>query len=125
LAEQRCPGSPWIAAQLTRPQDRLTLNELHPEDQAELARNFSDDRRVSVTAMDAEVCIKAGLPPPERRGLILIDPSYEQRDEAARVVHMLGHGLRRFASGCYILWYPLKADDSAAIVCGGATAIAK
>src|SRR5437879_3003362 len=59
LAEQRYPGSPWIAARLLRPQDRLTLNELHPEDQAELALNFSDDRRVGLTAVDAEMCIKA------------------------------------------------------------------
>jgi 23S rRNA (adenine2030-N6)-methyltransferase len=123
LSGRHYPGSPWIAAELARADDRLVLNELHPEDRAALEDNFAGDRRVTVTGLDAEVCIKANLPPPERRGLILIDPPYEQRDEAQRAVRMLGQGIRRFATGCYILWYPLKADDTAATVCDGARAL--
>lgn len=125
LTDRRYPGSPWIAAELTRPQDRLVFNELHGEDHATLAAQFMSDRRVTVTAVDAAVCIKANLPPPERRGLILIDPPYEQKDEAARAIAMLEQGLRRFATGCFMLWYPLKADDTAKIIQDGAAALAR
>jgi 23S rRNA (adenine2030-N6)-methyltransferase len=104
------PGSPELAARLTRSQDRLSFNELHPEDHAAAARRYSSDRRVKVTALDAEVAIKSQLPPNERRGLILIDPPYEMKDEGRRAVAMLEQGLRRFAGGIYALWYPIKAD---------------
>ena len=109
----RYPGSPWIAAYLMRNQDRMVVNELHPEDKLLLEDCFRRDRRVAVTGIDAEFCIKANLPPPERRGLILIDPPYEETDEAQRAIHMLAEGLKRFASGCFLLWYPLKADGLA------------
>ena len=69
--------------------------------------------RVDVTSMDAETCLKARLPPPERRGVILIDPPYEVKNEAEKAVRMLAHGLRRFAQGVYLLWYPVKADQTA------------
>ena len=109
----RYPGSPWIAAHLMRGGDRLIANELHPDDKALLETCFRHDRRVSVTGVDAGVSIKANLPPPERRGLVLIDPPYEQKNEAARAVAMLAEGLRRFATGCFMLWYPVKADGLA------------
>lgn len=109
----RYPGSPWIAAHLMRSGDRLIANELHPDDKALLETCFRHDRRVSVTGVDAGVSIKANLPPPERRGLVLIDPPYEQKNEAARAVAMLAEGLRRFATGCFMLWYPVKADGLA------------
>ena len=104
------PGSPELAVRLMRAQDSIVLNELHPEDFASAARRYAADRRVLLTALDAEVAIKAQLPPPERRGLILIDPPYEEKDEAARAVSMLREGLRRFATGVFALWYPIKAD---------------
>lgn len=109
----RYPGSPEVMARLMRPQDRLIANELHPEDNAALERHFIRDARVTVTGLDAESCVKAHLPPPERRGLILIDPSYEERDEAGRALRMLAQGHRRFAGGVFMLWYPVK-DDSLA-----------
>ena len=75
------PGSPEVVARLMRAGDRLVANELHPEDNMALARHFLRDGRVRVTEVDAEVCVKANLPPPERRGLVLIDPPYEDADE--------------------------------------------
>ena len=104
------PGSPELAMRLMRAQDSIVLNELHPEDFASAGRRYASDRRVLVTALDADVAIKAQLPPPERRGLVLIDPPYEQKDEAALAVAMLADGLRRFATGVFALWYPVKAD---------------
>lgn len=112
----RYPGSPDIAARLMRDIDRMVVNELHPEDFKLLEGHFQRDRRVTVTMLDAEASVKASLPPPERRGLILIDPPYETKDETERALRMLAQGLRRFSSGVFMLWYPLKADDIAARV---------
>lgn len=107
------PGSPELALRLMRGDDRLIANELHPQDAIALERHFIRDQRVDVTSMDAETCIKAKLPPPERRGVILIDPPYEVKNEAEKAVRMLAQGIRRFAQGVFLLWYPLKADDTA------------
>ena len=112
----RYPGSPDIAARLMRDIDRMVVNELHPEDFKLLEGHFQRDRRVTATMLDAEASVKASLPPPERRGLILIDPPYETKDETERALRMLAQGLRRFSSGVFMLWYPLKADDIAARV---------
>ena len=122
-AIHRYPGSPWIAANLLRPVDRLVLNELHSVDSDTLVKVFAADNRIAVTGVDAAICIKANLPPPERRGLILIDPAYEQRDDAERVLRLLRQGLHRFATGCFIVWYPLKAGDVAARLCTGAAGL--
>ncbi|MBI2718785.1 MAG: 23S rRNA (adenine(2030)-N(6))-methyltransferase RlmJ [Rhizobiales bacterium] len=91
---QRYPGSPWLAAQLMREGDRLVANELHPDDRALLEACFAADPRVTVTGVDAEICIRSQLPPPERRGLVLIDPPYEQKAEAERALAMLAQGLK-------------------------------
>ncbi|HUR43367.1 MAG TPA: 23S rRNA (adenine(2030)-N(6))-methyltransferase RlmJ [Aestuariivirga sp.] len=120
----RYPGSPYIAARLMRESHRMIANELHPQDKILLERCFRHDTRVKVTGLDAETCIKANLPPPERRGLVLIDPPYEQTDEVDCAVRMLAEGLRRFASGCFMLWYPLKADGIADRLCEAARALA-
>ena len=82
----RCPGSPEVITQLLRPQDHFTLNELHPEDYATMKERYYNDLRASITGIDATVLMKANLPPPERRGLILIDPSYEVRNEKELVL---------------------------------------
>ncbi len=108
------PGSPELALRLMRTGDALLANELHAEDAMALERHVTGEPRARVTALDAETCIKAHLPPPERRGLVLIDPPYEAKNEAEKATRMLGHGLRRFATGVFLLWYPLKADDIAA-----------
>lgn len=119
----RYPGSPDLARRLCRPQERLLFNELHPDDFKMLAELYRGDRRVTVSCADAAAILKAKLPPPERRGLVLIDPPYEQPDEAARAVAMLDQGLRRFATGVFALWYPVKADGLDKAVCDGVTAL--
>lgn len=114
------PGSPELALRLMRGSDRMIANELHPQDAIALERHFIRDPRVDVTSMDAETCLKARLPPPERRGVILIDPPYEAKNEAEKMGRMLAHGLRRFAQGVYLLWYPVKADETAETILAAA-----
>ena len=113
------PGSPELALRLMRGEDRMIANELHPQDAISLERHFINDQRVDVTSMDAETCLKAKLPPPERRAVVLIDPPYEIRNEAEKTVRMVAQGLRRFAQGIYVVWYPLKADNTAETVLTG------
>jgi 23S rRNA (adenine2030-N6)-methyltransferase len=102
------PGSPRLALDLLRPQDRMVLLELHPEDARTLSALFAGDRRVSVHNSDGYIGLKAFLPPKERRGLVLIDPPFERRDEFERLARGLRHAHRRWASGQYLLWYPIK-----------------
>jgi 23S rRNA (adenine2030-N6)-methyltransferase len=107
---QHYPGSPRLIRHLLRRHDRLILNELHPEDGAALAMEFARDRQVSVTRLDATIAIKAQLPPPERRGFILVDPPYERTDEVERILAMLADGVARFQQGIYGIWYPVTGD---------------
>jgi 23S rRNA (adenine2030-N6)-methyltransferase len=102
------PGSPRLALDLLRPQDRLVLLELHPEDARTLSALFAGDRRVSVHNADGYMGLKAFLPPKERRGLVVIDPPFERRDEFERLARGLRHAHRRWATGQYLLWYPIK-----------------
>ena len=104
------PGSPEFARRLMRADDALALNELHPEDFATLAQVFRQDNRVALTKQDVAVAMKSLLPPPERRGLVLIDPPYEVTDEVERLAAYLQEGLRRFATGIYAIWYPITGD---------------
>jgi len=102
------PGSPRIALGLLRPQDRLRLFELHSTEGLILARQFAQDgRRVAVTAGDGFAGLKAVLPPQSRRGLVLIDPSYELASDYRAVLAALRDGMQRFATGTYAVWYPL------------------
>ncbi|MBI3525043.1 MAG: 23S rRNA (adenine(2030)-N(6))-methyltransferase RlmJ [Betaproteobacteria bacterium] len=101
------PGSPWIAHQTLRPQDRLRLFELHGSDVKLLQNNFREaGRRVSVQPGDGYAGLKAILPPPPRRALVLIDPSYEDKHDYRQVPLTLQDGLTRFATGTYAVWYP-------------------
>lgn len=102
------PGSPAIAQHLLRASDRLVLCELHPADGEELRTEMGRDRRVTVRATDGYGGLKAALPPPERRGLVLIDPPFEERDEFERMTAALADALRRWATGVFVLWYPIK-----------------
>jgi 23S rRNA (adenine2030-N6)-methyltransferase len=102
------PGSPCLALALMRPQDRLVANELHPEDAAKLDLNLAGDRRAKVLGLDGWLALKAQLPPKERRGVILVDPPFEEAGELDRLVQGLQHAMRRFAGGVYLLWYPIK-----------------
>jgi 23S rRNA (adenine2030-N6)-methyltransferase len=117
------PGSPELSLRLMRPNDRLIANELHPQDAIALEQQYLHDPRCDVTAMDAETCLKAKLPPPERRGVILVDPPYELKTEAEKTVRMLEQGVRRFAQGVFMVWYPMKADQTAETVLTGAREI--
>jgi len=104
---QAYPGSPWIAFQLLRPQDRLRLFELHGSDSPLLQQNFrAAGKRVAIAEADGYTGLKALLPPPPRRALILIDPSYEDKEDYRHVLHALDDGLRRFATGGFAVWYP-------------------
>lgn len=101
------PGSPLWAASLLRPADRLRLFELHPQDRQLLQRQFSRDRRVDVRDQDGFEGLKALLPPPSRRALVLIDPSYEIKSDYSRIPAIVRDAHRRFATGVYMVWYPL------------------
>lgn len=102
------PGSPMIAECILRPQDRMVLCELQPQIYQTLHTAFKDDERASVHHLDGYLGLKAFLPPRERRGLILIDPSYENADEFMRIVKLLPVALKRFPMGIYAIWYPIK-----------------
>ena len=102
------PGSPLIAARLMRADDRLHANEMHEEDGLALARQLAGDKRVRVTSGDGWQLLRANLPPPERRGLVLIDPPFEEGGELQRLRDGLEEGLRRFGAGIFVLWYPIK-----------------
>lgn len=102
------PGSPWIARHFLRSGDRLLLSELHPHDVQSLRNTFVGDRQVSVHHVDAYSALKAFLPPTERRGLILIDPAFEVENEFELVVKGLSEAYRRFATGVYAVWFPIK-----------------
>ena len=101
------PGSPHIALQMLRPQDRLQLFELHSTEREVLQKQYASvKRRVSVQPKDGFAGLKSVLPPPSRRGLVLIDPSYEDKADYARVLDTLRDALKRFATGVYAVWYP-------------------
>ncbi|HVY52642.1 MAG TPA: 23S rRNA (adenine(2030)-N(6))-methyltransferase RlmJ [Devosia sp.] len=104
----RYPGSPLIARTLFRPQDRLTALELHPEDARALAALFAGDIQARVTELDGWLALNAYVPPKEKRGLVLVDPPFEQDGEWDRLVDGLARAHRKWATGLYMLWYPLK-----------------
>lgn len=104
----RYPGSPALVAAMLRPGDRLVAVEKHPEDAAALKAQFDGDARVQVHRRDAYEAMAALVPPPERRGLVLVDPAFEVTDEFDRMVAALGRAHRRWPTGVYALWYPIK-----------------
>jgi 23S rRNA (adenine2030-N6)-methyltransferase len=102
------PGSPLIIRAHLRPQDRLTACELEPDAAAALARNLAGDDRCKAVTIDGWTALNAYVPPKERRGLILIDPAFEQADEFAALPDRLLKAYRKWPSGTYLLWYPIK-----------------
>ncbi|VEH64948.1 putative DNA methylase, N-6 adenine-specific [Rodentibacter pneumotropicus] len=100
-------GSPMIAAQLLRPQDRALLTELHPSDFPLLRNNFKEFKNITVKRDDGFQQVKATLPPKERRGLVLIDPPYELKEDYDLVIKAVEEGYKRFATGTYAIWYPV------------------
>lgn len=113
---KRYPGSPRLVRAALRPGDRFVACELHPEEALALKREFAGDRAVEVRQADGYKALKALLPPVERRGLVVIDPPFEVTDEVERLLRALRQGVRRFATGCYAIWYPIKDEMAAAFV---------
>ncbi|MCX6956500.1 MAG: 23S rRNA (adenine(2030)-N(6))-methyltransferase RlmJ, partial [Verrucomicrobia bacterium] len=109
------PGSPWFVRELARPQDRLALCEKQPDECAALKEECLFSARTTVQQTDGYVAVRAMLPPPERRALVLIDPPFEAQDEFAQVAGALREGLRRLPGGVFAVWYPLteraRVDD--------------
>lgn len=104
------PGSPKLARMLFRPQDRLSAMELHPEDFHRLHRLFEGDHHARITELDGWLALGAHLPPKEKRGIVLVDPPFEEDGEYERLVSGLAKAWRRFPGGTYCLWYPIKKD---------------
>ncbi len=113
------PGSPFILARLLRPQDRLKLFELHPKEIDILRHNISElkqAKQIDIYAEDSFARLKGLMPPPSRRGLVLIDPSYEDKQDYRYLETAMEEALHRFATGCYAIWYPaLSRRESAAL----------
>src|SRR4051795_6162012 len=122
------PGSPLIARALLRPQDRLTACELEPGARRQLIGALRRDTQARVVDLDGWLALPAFVPPNERRGLVLIDPAFEEKDEFGRVAAGFEQAFAKWPTGSYMLWYPVKsrraADDLvsavAANVAGGA-----
>ena len=110
---KKYPGSPLIVRHLLRPQDRLSAIELHPQDFQRLKTLFAGDFQVRAIELDGWLSLGAHLPPKEKRGLVLVDPPFEQEGEFERLVDGLTRAHRRWPNGIYALWYPIK--DRAAV----------
>jgi 23S rRNA (adenine2030-N6)-methyltransferase len=102
------PGSPLIIARMLRAQDRLTANELHPDDVKILRQTLGPRKNAEVTEKDAYVVLRAKLPPPEKRGMAVIDPPFEKTDEFETLAKQMREWQKRWATGTYLIWYPVK-----------------
>ena len=102
------PGSPAIAQTLMRAQDRIALCEANPDEREALIAALGRDRRLSIVGTDGYVALNAYLPPKERRGVVLIDPPFETPGEAGGIVHALERALRKWPTGTYLAWRPLR-----------------
>jgi len=111
------PGSPLIARALLRPQDRLTACEVEPKARKRLIDALRRDTQARVVDLDGWVALPAFVPPKERRGLVVIDPPYEQKNEFERMAEGFSQAFAKWPTGSYLLWYPVKsrrATDSLA-----------
>ena len=102
------PGSPWIIRALLRPQDRAVFIERHPEEAAALRDNLHGSRGITINEADAWAALKGLVPPKENRGVVFIDPPYEQPDEFEQVARALRASHSRWRNGLYLVWYPIK-----------------
>jgi 23S rRNA (adenine2030-N6)-methyltransferase len=116
--ERKYPGSPLIAAKLLRPQDRLTAIEKHPEEAAMLKTFLAPYPNATAETGDGHARLPKLLPPPERRGLVLLDPPFEAPDEFQILAQTAREAFRRFATGIYLVWYPVKSQAAADGFCG-------
>ncbi|MEZ5785322.1 MAG: 23S rRNA (adenine(2030)-N(6))-methyltransferase RlmJ [Xanthobacteraceae bacterium] len=108
IARRYYPGSPLIALSLLRPQDRLIACEIEPSAAGALVHTIGGDGRAKVIEIDGYVALNAYLPPKERRGLVLVDPPFEQPDEFSSLLRAVAKVWRKWPTGTYMLWYPLK-----------------
>jgi 23S rRNA (adenine2030-N6)-methyltransferase len=102
------PGSPLVAASLLRRQDRLVACEIEPQAAASLSAALRGDRRAKVLAIDGWMALGAYVPPKERRGLVLLDPPFEEAADFMRLSSALAGAHRKWPGGIYLLWYPIK-----------------
>jgi 23S rRNA (adenine2030-N6)-methyltransferase len=102
------PGSPLLARAFLRAQDRLVACELEPGEAALLAENLAGDRRAKAIAIDGWTALKAYVPPKERRGVVLIDPPFEEAQDFARLAEGLAAAYGKWPTGIFALWYPIK-----------------
>ena len=102
------PGSPLIAASLLRPQDRLVACELEPDAAASLAAALRGNRRAKAVTIDGWTALGAYVPPKERRGLVIIDPPFEETGEFERLSSAFSDAYRKWSTGIYLMWYPIK-----------------
>jgi 23S rRNA (adenine2030-N6)-methyltransferase len=107
---QTYPGSPWLCRHAMRPDDRLIAAELHAETYRKLAETLGRGERFKALAIDGWTALRANLPPKERRGLVLIDPPFEEKDEFATLAAEFIAAHRKWPSGIYALWYPIKDE---------------
>lgn len=105
------PGTPMLARSFARPHDRIIACELHPEEYQALKTTFSGDKLVAVHHMDGYLGLKAFIPPPENRGLVLIDPPYEDVDEFNHLARTLPQAVKKWPHGVYAIWCPIKTHD--------------
>jgi 23S rRNA (adenine2030-N6)-methyltransferase len=112
LTEKTYPGSPLIAAEMLRENDRAVFVEKQPDEAAELKSVVGYRKHVSVLTDDGYAALKAHLPPKENRGLVLIDPPYENDTEFADVTRALLAAIARWPNGIYCVWYPLKPGNA-------------
>jgi 23S rRNA (adenine2030-N6)-methyltransferase len=105
------PGSPALTRAWLRPQDRLIACELEPRAAAALRQNLRGDVRIKTLEIDGWTALGAYVPPVERRGLVLVDPPFEQDGDFGRLVHGLAAAHRKWATGIYALWYPIKGSS--------------
>src|ERR1700726_2622139 len=103
------PGSPLIARALLRPQDRLTACEVEPKARKQLIENLRRDPQARVVDLDGWLALPAFVPPNERRGMVLIDPPYEAKDEFERLAGGFAQAFAKWPTGSYLLWYPVKS----------------
>ena len=101
------PGSSWLAAQSLRQNDRLHFFELHSNEFLNLNNNFKDDSRITIEKEDCYQKLIKIIPPKEKRAVILIDPSYELKDEYDKVTKLVSSCYKKFPLGIYIVWYPV------------------
>lgn len=109
LQQNHYPGSPLLIARMLRKQDSGIANELHPEDVETLQANLRRHKNMRVSHKDAYECIRAHIPPAAKRGLVLIDPPFEKTDEFETLIKQMKEWKKRFATGVFAIWYPIKA----------------